>query len=115
MRLRTIVVEEGHDVTLKTDADPSPDWLDDGKTRWLIVEAATRDELVQLFDRLGAKSDSGAVFEGLCGRIEQQNIGCMHVQLLDDMFQQDVQSHFQIQAGGNGRVNRAQGVQTVKL
>ena len=54
MRLRTVVVQEGHAVTLETDPNPSPGWLDDGMIRWLSVEAATHDELVQLFDQLGA-------------------------------------------------------------
>jgi magnesium transporter len=47
-----VVVQEGHNVTLEIDPVPSPVWLDDGLIRWLIVEAATHDELTELFDRL---------------------------------------------------------------
>jgi magnesium transporter len=49
-----VVVQEGHGVTLDADPNPSPEWLDDGLIRWLNVEAATRDELAEFFDRLGA-------------------------------------------------------------
>ena len=54
MKLRTVVVQEGRGVTLETDPNPSQNWLDDGATRWLNVEEATRDQLEQLFDRLGS-------------------------------------------------------------
>jgi len=53
MKLRTVVVQEGRGVTLDTDPNPSRNWLDDGVTRWLNVENATRDQLEQLFDLLG--------------------------------------------------------------
>jgi len=65
MRLRTLVVQQGHDVTLETDPKPSPAWQSDGAIRWLIVEAATRDELEKLFDELGA--EGAAVADHITG------------------------------------------------
>ena len=53
MKLRTVVVRQGHGVALETDLNPSRDWLDDGVIRWLNVENATREQLEQLFNRLG--------------------------------------------------------------
>jgi magnesium transporter len=48
-----MIIQEGHGVVLEEDATPTPDWLDDDKIRWLIVEAATRDEIAEFFDRMG--------------------------------------------------------------
>ena len=55
MRLTAIHVQEGGVLTLETDPSPSKEWLDDGLIRWLNVEGATRADLEQLFDRLGAE------------------------------------------------------------
>ena len=53
MRLRAIRIQEGGALTLETDPKASKAWPDDGSIRWLNVEGATREELEQLFDRLG--------------------------------------------------------------
>ena len=54
MKLRAVVVQEGHGISLETDPNPSRNWSDDGAIRWLSIEDATRDELEQLFDQLGS-------------------------------------------------------------
>ena len=55
MRLRTMLVQEGGALKLKPGANPSPEWLADGLVRWLNVEGATREELEQIFNQLGAE------------------------------------------------------------
>lgn len=55
MRIRTMLVEEDGAPTLEADAHPSSAWLGDSSIRWLNLEGASRDELEQFFDQLGAE------------------------------------------------------------
>lgn len=53
MRIRSVVVEAGHEPRLEPDPDPSAAWLDDGRIRWVNVEGATREDLERLGRELG--------------------------------------------------------------
>ncbi|UCH83545.1 MAG: hypothetical protein JSW50_13985 [Candidatus Latescibacterota bacterium] len=70
MRLRAVIVTEEHGVTVESDPKPSSDWQNDEAIRWLNVESATRDQLNELFDRLGV--DGAALADHITGELSSQ-------------------------------------------
>ena len=57
MKLREILIDDSDLVTYNTSPSPSLSCLNDGRARWLIVENPTHNEIVELFNSLGAKGE----------------------------------------------------------
>lgn len=62
MKIRVIEVKENGKVVLLSDPRPESSWCKDGVFRWVNVEHATKDELVDLLDNLNSKGEFIADF-----------------------------------------------------
>jgi magnesium transporter len=65
VRVRTVSVQAGQPVSLDSRPNSTAIRPDDGAIRWLTVEAATRSELEELFNRLGC--DGKVVADHIAG------------------------------------------------
>jgi len=65
VRVRTVSVQAGKPVSLETRPNSKEIRSDDGVIRWLTVEAATRSELEEFFNRLGC--DGKVVSDHIAG------------------------------------------------
>lgn len=57
MKLRVIEVRESGKVDLLSNPKPDRSWCKDGVIRWVNVEHATNDELVELLDNINSKGE----------------------------------------------------------
>jgi magnesium transporter len=57
MKIRVLEVKEKGKVDLLSDPKPESSWCKDGVIRWVNVEHATKDELVDLLDNLNSKGE----------------------------------------------------------
>jgi len=57
MKINVLEVKETGKAVLLSDPKPENSWCKDGVIRWMNVEHATKDELVELLDNLNSKGD----------------------------------------------------------
>ncbi len=62
MKIRVLEVKEKGKVDLLSDPKPESSWCKDGVIRWVNVEHATKDEIVELLDNLNSKGEFIADF-----------------------------------------------------
>ncbi|MBM2850189.1 MAG: hypothetical protein HW418_3131, partial [Anaerolineales bacterium] len=66
---------------------------------------------LRVLKRAGAEAAPGGIAERLRAPVEQQDGGGVHAQARGDLIEKGVEGDAQVQAGGDGDVNIAQGLQ----